>query len=228
MGKGLALGTKYYPSRTVCGVEIENEDSFHEYIVLDQVNRIASGGVTGFFWAGICIGLPPVIMFANDYLKDKVVGPCLRGEKRICLAITEPWGGSDVANLQTSAKLSEDGKYYVVNGMKKWISNGIFSDFMTVAVRTGEEGMFGISLLLIEKTMPGVQMRKMKCMGGWTSGTTFISFENVKVPVENLIGEEGEGFKYIMLNFNHERLMICMGGVCVARVCYEEAFKFAH
>jgi alkylation response protein AidB-like acyl-CoA dehydrogenase len=65
-------------------------------------------------------------------------------------------------------------------------------------------------------------------MGGWSSGTTFISFENVKVPKENLIGEEDEGFKYVMLNFNHERLMICMGGVCVARVCYEEAFKFAH
>ena len=113
------------------------QDSFHEYIVHDEVNKIGAGGVTGYIWAGISIGLPPVLMFGSDYLKDKVAGPCLRGEKRICLAITEPWGGSDVANLKTSAKLSEDGTHYIVNGMKKWISNGVYSDYFTVAVRTG-------------------------------------------------------------------------------------------
>jgi alkylation response protein AidB-like acyl-CoA dehydrogenase len=88
--------------------------------------------------------------------------------------------------------------------------------------------MFGVSLILIEKTMPGIVTRKMKCMSGGVSGTTFISFENVKVPVENLIGEENEGFKAIMFNFNHERLMICMGALGSARLCYEDAMRFAH
>jgi alkylation response protein AidB-like acyl-CoA dehydrogenase len=116
------------------------------------------------------------------------VGPCLRGEKLICLAITEPWAGSDVANIQTTAVKSPCGKFYIVNGLKKWITNGIFCDYFTTAVRTGKEGHSGISMLLIEKAFPGVSTRKMKCSGLWSSGTTFIVFEDVKVPVENLIG----------------------------------------
>jgi len=128
----------------------------------------------------------------------------MRGEKTICLAITEPYAGSDVAGLRTEAKMTADGKYYILNGEKKWITNGVFSDFFTVAVRTGGPGMGGISLLLVERTMPGVTTRQMKCTGVWPSGTTYIAFEDVKVPVENLIGKENEGFKYIMSNFNHE------------------------
>lgn len=113
----------------------------------------------------------------------------------ICLAITEPYAGSDVANLQTTAKLSADGKHYVLNGEKKWITNGVFADFFTVAVRTGGKGAAGLSLLLVERTMPGVTTRQMHCQGVWSSGTTYITFEDVKVPVENRIGNEGEGFK---------------------------------
>ena len=87
----------------------------------------------------------------------------LNGDKRICLAITEPWGGSDVANLHTSAKKTQCGKFYIVNGMKKWITNGIYSDYITAAVRTGDKGMFGVSLIVIEKTFPGVKSKKMVC-----------------------------------------------------------------
>jgi len=115
-----------------------------------------------------------------------------------------------------------------VNGEKKWITNGVFADYFTVAVRTGGAGMGGISLLLIERTMPGVTTRQMLCSGVWPSGTTYITFEDVKVPVENLIGKENEGFKYIMYNFNHERFGIIIQTIRLARVCIEEAFKFAH
>jgi alkylation response protein AidB-like acyl-CoA dehydrogenase len=89
-----------------------------------------------------------------------------------------------------------------VNGEKKWITNGIYSEYFTVAVRTGGKGMGGISLLLIERG-PGVTTKQMQCQGMWSSGTTYVTFENVKVPVENLLGVENQGFKVIMENFNH-------------------------
>jgi len=104
----------------------------------------------------------------------------------------------------------------------------VFADFFTIAVRTGGPGMGGISLLLLERGMPGLETRQMKCSGVWTSGTTYITFEDVKVPVENLIGKENQGFKYIMYNFNHERFGIIVQAVRFARVCLEEAFTYAH
>jgi alkylation response protein AidB-like acyl-CoA dehydrogenase len=104
----------------------------------------------------------------------------LAGKKFICLAITEPSAGSDVANLKTTAKLTPDGKHYIVNGEKKWITNGVFADYFTTAVRTGGEGMGGISLLLIERSK-GVKTTQMKCQGVWSSGTTYVEFDDVMV-----------------------------------------------
>ncbi|KAF4680313.1 hypothetical protein FOZ63_029589 [Perkinsus olseni] len=207
------------------GVKI---DVFHELIVSDELCRCGSGGVAWGLVGGLTIGLPPVLRFGPKAMRDRVVPECLSGEKIICLAITEPTAGSDVANIRCSAKKSSCGKYYIVNGEKKWITNGIWADYFTVAVRTGGPGMDGISLLLIEKTMPGVTTRRMKCSGVWSSGTTFISFDDVKVPVENLIGKENKGFKCIMHNFNHERFALCAQTNRFARVCYEEALKHAH
>ena len=124
-------------------------------------------------------------------MQERIVSPVLRGEKRICLCITEPCAGSDVAAIQTIATKTPDGKFYIVSGMKKWITTGMNCDYFTTAVSTDpNQGMFGISILLIEKTMPGVYLRQMKCQGLWSTGTAFIVFDNVKVPVENLIGEE--------------------------------------
>src|SRR5277367_7024925 len=164
------------------------------------------------------IGLPPLIKFGKEEVKTRVVPDIIAGKKRICLCITEPDAGSDVANLVTEAKKTEDGKHYIVNGEKKWITNGIWSDYFTVAVRTGGPGMKGVSLLLIEKTMPGVSVRRMDCQGVWASGTTYVNFEDVKVPVENLIGKENSGFKVIMTNFNHERLGIIIQANRFSRV----------
>ena len=144
------------------------------------------------------------------------------------MCITEPYAGSDVANIRCEAKKDPTGRFYIVTGEKKWITNGIWADYFTVAVRTGGKGSSGISLLVIEKSMKGVECKRMDCMGVWASGTTFITFDEVRVPVENLIGNENEGFKYIMHNFNHERWGFVVQANRFARVCYEEAFTYAH
>lgn len=164
-------------------VEIKKPDYFHELITIEEVIKHSNIGLA---WAiGTCsIGLPPIINHGSEYLKDRYISQVLNGEKMICLAITEPWAGSDVANVQCKAELTDDGKFYIVNGMKKFITTGEFADIFTTAVRTGGEGFFGVSLLAIERTMPGVKTRKMNMQGVWGSGTAFIIYENVKVPVE--------------------------------------------
>ncbi|KAJ3006110.1 hypothetical protein HKX48_000300 [Thoreauomyces humboldtii] len=210
------------------GVKPEEYNAFHEFIICDELSRCGSGGIVWGLIGGLGIGLPPVIHFGSDYLKKKVVTECLAGRKNICLAITEPAVGSDVANLTTTARKTADGKHFILNGEKKWITNGVFAHFFTVACRTGDAGMNGVSLLLVERDMPGVTTRQMPCMGVWASGTTYISFEDVKVPVENIIGKENKGFKAIMYNFNHERMGICIQATRFARVCVEESIKYAH
>jgi alkylation response protein AidB-like acyl-CoA dehydrogenase len=203
-------------------------DYFHELIVFDELARCGSGGFMWGLAGGMCIGLPPVLKWAQDEVRAKVVAPVLRAEKVICLAITEPTAGSDVANLKTTA--IKEGDHYIVNGEKKWITNGIFADFFTVACRTGsqKDGMKGLSLLLLEKTMPGITTRKMKCSGVWSSGTTYITMEDVKVPASHLIGQENKGFNLIMRNFNHERFGICAMTNRFSRICMEDSLKFAN
>ncbi|KAG0005759.1 hypothetical protein BGZ80_005888 [Entomortierella chlamydospora] len=199
-------------------------DAFHSFVIGDELARCGSGGVLWGLCGGLGIGLPPIINFGSEELKRRVVPDILAGRKTICLAITEPAAGSDVANLTTIANEANDG--YIVNGEKKWITNGTFADYFTVAVRTGGEGMGGVSMLLIERTMPGVSTRQMQCSGVWSSGTAYINFEDVKVPKSNLIGKENRGFKYIVENFNHERMGIVIQANRLARVCLEEAIKY--
>ncbi len=142
---------------------VDKRDTFCEVILYEELTRWGSGGI---FWAmvvGTCIGLPPVYKFGSEELKERIVPACIRGEKIICLAVTEPWAGSDVARIQTTARKSECGKYYIVNGLKKWITNGIFADYITTAVRTGAEGHGGLSFLVVPTNLPGVSRRKMKC-----------------------------------------------------------------
>ncbi|KAI8390848.1 acyl-CoA dehydrogenase/oxidase [Radiomyces spectabilis] len=208
------------------GLKPEEFDPFHHVIVVDELSRCASGGVTWGMIGGLGIGLPPILHFGSEELKQRVVKDCLAGKKNICLAITEPSGGSDVANLQTEAR--DAGDHYILNGEKKWITNGTFADYFTVACRTGGEGFGGISFLLVERTMPGVTTRQMKCSGVWPSGTAYVTFEDVKVPKANLIGKENKGFKYIMYNFNSERMGIVIQANRFARVCIEESLKYAH
>ncbi|KAF2254938.1 acyl-CoA dehydrogenase-like protein [Trematosphaeria pertusa] len=222
----------HYPThltdKRVKSVPPEQWDLFHEMLLTDELSRAGSGGLVWNLIGGYGIGAPPVFKFGKKELVKRIGPELLSGEKRICLAITEPDAGSDVANLTCEAKLSEDGKHYIVNGEKKWITNGIWCDYFTTAVRTGGPGMNGVSVLLIERSAGGVSTRKMDCQGVWSSGTTYITFEDVKVPVENLIGKENQGFKVVMTNFNHERIGIIIQCVRFSRVCYEEAIKYAH
>ncbi|CEP15271.1 hypothetical protein [Parasitella parasitica] len=208
------------------GVDPAEFDIFSEFVCMDELARCGSGGLIWALEGGLSIGLPPVINFAKDELKNRIVPECLAGDKVISLCITEPSAGSDVANLATTAK--DMGDHFLVNGEKKWITQGAFADYYTVAVRTAEDkGMGGISLLLIERTFPGVNARKMDCQGMWGSGTSYITFDDVRVPKTHLIGKLNEGFKYVMHNFNHERLSIVMQASRLSRVCIEEALKYA-
>jgi len=199
------LGLHKYPTHltksTVKSVPAEKWDLFHEFVITDELSRAGSGGFVWNLIGGYGIGCPPALKYGKKELVQRIMPEILNGNKRICLAITEPDAGSDVANLTCEAKLSEDGKHYIVNGEKKWITNGIYSEYFTTAVRTGGEGMGGISLLLIERSHGGVSTRQMDCQGVWGSGTTYVTFEDCKVPVENLIGKENQGFKVIMTNF---------------------------
>lgn len=192
------MGLHEYPTQytknRVRKVGPEQWDLFHEMVITDEISRAGSGGLVWNLIGGFGIGCPPLVKFGKKPLVDRILPEILNGNKRICLAITEPDAGSDVANLTCEAKLTEDGKYYIVNGEKKWITNGIWCDYFTTAVRTGGPGMNGVSALLIERG-EGVSTRKMDCQGVWASGTTYVTFEDVKVPVENLLSKENQGFK---------------------------------
>ncbi|KAL4802551.1 acyl-CoA dehydrogenase/oxidase [Aspergillus unguis] len=209
------------------GLRIDDFDYFHFAIYISEMRRLGVGGPTSSLSTGMAYGMPPVIAYGSEELKQRLLPDLIRGKKRICIAITEPGAGSDVANIATTAVKSQCGRFYVVNGEKKWITNGVWSHYATMAVRTGGPGAKGLSLLVVPLLgHPGVTMRRMKTSGGSTSGTTFIDLEDVKVPVENLIGNEGEGMKMITRNFNHERLAISIGVVQTARVALSSAFAY--
>ena len=178
-------------------------DQFMQIVASQELARAGAGGVSASLMSHT-IGSPPIARAARPEVKARVLPQVLSGEKISALAITEPGGGSDVANLRTTAR--RDGDHYVVNGEKTFITSGMRADYLTVAVRTGGEGAGGVSLLLIEGDTPGLSRTTLKKMGWWASDTATLHFDDCRVPAENLIGEEGQGFKIIMQNFNSERL----------------------
>lgn len=189
------------------------------------ISRVgASGGVLASLFS-LNIGLPPVLAHGSLELQQRVIPPSLRGEKIAALAITESGGGSDVARLKTTA--IRDGDGFIVNGEKTFITSGVRADFLTVAVRTGEAGARGVSLLLVPGEAAGVERHALKKMGWHCSDTAQIRFESVRVSAANLIGEEGAGFKYIMGNFNGERLVMSAAALGFAQACFEEALAWA-
>ncbi|GAA6005841.1 hypothetical protein JCM11491_004030 [Sporobolomyces phaffii] len=205
------------------GVKGEDFDYFHEQIVTQELVRAGARGYADGLQGGMVIGLPPVMNFGSDALKKEIIPPVLAGKKFICLAITEAFAGSDVAGLRTTAVKTPDGKHYIVNGTKKWITNGHFSDYFSTGVNTGN----GLSMLLIPRG-EGVETKQIKTSYSTTAGTAYVTFDNVKVPVENLLGKEGKGIFVILSNFNHERWVMCCGSVAGARMIVEECFKWAH
>ena len=183
-------------------------DQFMKIVASQELARAGAGGVSASLMSHT-IGSPPIARAARPEVKARVLPEVLSGKKISALAITEPSGGSDVANLRTKAR--RDGDHYVVSGEKTFITSGMRADYLTVAVRTGGEGAGGVSLLLIEGDTPGLSRTKLKKMGWWASDTATLHFDDCRVPVENLIGEEGQGFKIIMQNFNSERMGMAAG-----------------
>ncbi|MCZ2090360.1 MAG: acyl-CoA dehydrogenase family protein [Burkholderiales bacterium] len=184
-----------------------------------------SGGVQASLFSHN-IGLPPVVLLASDAVRQEVVPPVLAGERISALAITEPGGGSDVAQLRTTAR--REGDEYVVNGEKIFITSGMRADWITLAVRTGESrGASGISLLLVPGDSQGLSRTRLDKMGWLCSDTAQLRFEGVRVPARYLLGEEGQGFKAIMANFNGERLGLAAGAIGYAEACFDEALAWA-
>jgi acyl-CoA dehydrogenase len=203
------------------GTEVDN---FMWIVAVQELARAGAGGVSASLKSN-SIGAPPIARAGTAEFKARVLPEILSGNKISALAITEPSGGSDVANLRTRAQ--RDGDHYVVSGEKTFITSGMRADYLTVAVRTGGEGPGGVSMLLIEGDTPGLTRTKLKKMGWWASDTATLHFDECRVPVENLIGEEGQGFKIIMHNFNSERMGMAASCTAYARVCVEEAIAYA-
>ena len=199
-------------------------DLFHGIVAAQELARCGSGGLSASLRSHT-IGTPPIVRLGSDALKERVVRQILSGHKISALAITEPVGGSDVASIRTTA--TRDGDHYVVDGAKMFITSGVRADYYTVAVRTGGKGRGGISLLLIERDMPGFTQTPLKKMGWWMSDTAALHFDGVRVPVGNRLCAEGEGFAAIMHNFNSERIGMAAGCNGYSMVCLEEATNWA-
>jgi acyl-CoA dehydrogenase len=199
-------------------------DIFMKVVAGEELLRSTSGG----FAAGLGsldIALPPIVRKGTKEQIDKFVKPVIAGDKIAALGITESSGGSDVASIKTTAV--RDGDHYIVNGGKTFITSGLRADQLTTAVKTGEDNAHGISMLIIESNTPGYSVStKLKKTGWWASDTAQIYFDNCRVPVSNLIGEENMGFYYIMENFQSERLQICVMAYMTALLALEESLKY--
>ncbi|KAJ3116224.1 hypothetical protein HDU96_010168 [Phlyctochytrium bullatum] len=194
---GVTPWPSFAPNAPPVGIKPGEWDVFHELVLGDELARCASSGVASAITLGPSIALPPIIHFAAKHLQEKILKPVLSGDKTIALAITEPYAGSDVANITATAVSSPDGKHYIVNGEKKWIVscpipinthslNRVWADFFVVAVRTGKKGMGEISLVLAERGMPRFSTGPIKCQGQhWIRHG---------IPHIRLIGEENKGF----------------------------------
>ena len=189
---------------------------------------IRAGGSSGLCAALFTHGIAtPHIIAAGDRSQiERWVLPTLRGEMIGSLAVSEPDAGSDVARIHTRAK--RQGDTYILNGSKTFITSGCRADFVTVAARTGGEGYQGISLLVVEKGMPGFTVSKqLEKMGWWCSDTAELSFQDVEVPAQNLVGEEGTGFLQLMRGFQGERLGLAAHAYGIAERCLELSIAYA-
>lgn len=182
-------------------------DFFYTVILLEELQRINSGGVAAAIWAHVYLAMTHLNAEGDERIKNEYLAPSILGEKIGCLCITEPFGGSDVAGMRTTAV--KMGNHYVVNGSKTFITNGFYSEYLVIAAKTQPElGNKGISIFVADREMPGVSATKLDKLGWKASDTAEIAFDNVRIPLENLIGEENKGFSYIMRHFDLERLVM--------------------
>ncbi len=191
----------------------------------EELARCGSGGLAAGLGAHTSIALPPIWKFGTEEQKQRWLVPGIRGEKIGALGITEPDAGSDVAGIKTHARRVEGG--WLVNGSKTFITNGVRADFIVTAVKTRQEGgHHGLSFLVVERG-DGVHSSALEKLGWHASDTALISFDDVFVPEENLLGEENQGFYLIMANFQWERLLMALGSLGGMQASFERTLEFA-
>lgn len=203
MGKLGFLGIRYDTKYGGQGL-----DYWYETVFLEELGHIPGHGLSIAISVQTNMATPAIDEFGSDYLKDRYLRGAIAGDLIGAIAVTEPDAGSDVAALKTVAR--KEGDYYILNGSKLYITNGTQADFFTLLARTSDEpGYHSFSLFVVPADLPGVSVgRKLDKLGAWCSDTAELFFDNVKLPAENLIGKEGEGFIYQMQQFQHERFSL--------------------
>ncbi|MFP4845491.1 acyl-CoA dehydrogenase family protein [Winogradskyella sp. PE311] len=200
-------------------------DLFYTIIFLEEMQRINSGGFAAAMWAHAYLAMTHLNKEGNDSQKAKYLTPSALGDAIGCLCITEPFGGSDVAGMRTTAV--KKGDTYIVNGSKTFITNGVYSDYLIVAAKTKPElGNKGISIFVMDRDTPGISATKLDKLGWRASDTGEIAFDNVVIPAENLMGDENEGFPYIMQHFALERLIMGVNAHARAEYALEYAKQY--
>ncbi len=201
-------------------------DFWYTTILLQELMRCGLVGVPVAVMAHAEFATKVIDREGSEELRKRFVAAAVRGEKVGSLGVTEPGAGSDVAAIRTKAV--RDGDEYVINGAKVFITNGTISDFVTTAVRTGGEGYKGVSLVVVPTDTQGLSRRRLQKTATHASDTAEIIFDNVRVPVGNLVGEEGKGFRYIMQGFEGERLVLSVIACSQMRLMFEEARGWGH
>jgi alkylation response protein AidB-like acyl-CoA dehydrogenase len=225
IGMRLGPGKHLHGKPLLGGVMMGDDfDCFHDLIIAQEMSRSNARGFQDGNLAGLVISLTAVRNYLQNIpLRESVTEECMTGKKKICLAISEAFAGSDVAGMRTTAEKTPDGKFYIINGTKKWITNGMFCDYFVTACRTKK----GFSLILVPK-QEGLDTTLIKTSYSSTAGTAFVQYDNVKVPVDHLMGEEDKGFQVIMSNFNHERFGMTCGTIRKCRTVVEECLKWSN
>jgi len=201
------------------------DDPFMRAIAAEEMAKCGYGGV-GAAVGGRGISLDPIQRLAAPEIRDRVLKDIVLGKKGSSLGITEPGGGSDVANLKTTAK--RDGNHFVLNGSKTFITGGMESDYFVIGARTGGPGLTGISLFFVEKDAPGFSRTPLsKKMGWWASNQATLYFDDCRVPATNMMGQEDYGFIAIMNNFNNERLALIAGCLGMMKAALEDSIGWA-
>ncbi|WP_026839344.1 acyl-CoA dehydrogenase family protein [Gillisia sp. JM1] len=204
------------------GLEV---DLFYTVIFLEELQKINSGGFAAAMWAHSYLAMTHLNVEGSEEIKKNYLEPSIAGEKIGCLCITEPFGGSDVAAMRTTAV--KKGDKYVVNGSKTFITNGVYSDYLVVAAKTSpDKGGKGMSIFLMDRDTPGITATKLDKLGWRASDTAEIAFDNVEIPASNLMGDEDKGFNYIMQHFAFERLIMGVNAHARAEFALDYAIDY--
>lgn len=202
------------------------QDFWFTTVLLQELMKCGSIGVAVAVMTHAEFATKVIDRGGSAELKEKYVRPAAEGRLIGALGVSEPDAGSDVAALKTRAV--RDGDDYVINGSKLYISNGTIADYITTAVRTGEAGHRGISLIVVPAETKGLTRQRLQKIGTHASDTAQLFFEDVRVPASNLVGEENKGFRLIMGGFEGERLVLAVMACSQARLLFEEARKWGH